>query len=131
MLHKMNWGTWIALGGLLVTVLANIVAIVIFLTRQSDNLKFLEKTFEASKANVIDSVNNYKESITKEFEKFKEEIKEKIKENQEHTKEHIKRLEEKQDKHNNLIERMVRVEDSAKSAHKRLDDLRKENNGNI
>ena len=127
----MNWGTWIALGGLLVTVLANIVAIVIFLTRQSDNLKFLEKTFEASKANVIDSVNNYKESITKEFEKFKEEIKEKIKENQEHTKEHIQRLEEKQDKHNNLIERMVRVEDSAKSAHKRLDDLRKENNGNI
>ena len=127
----MNWGTWIALGGLLVTVLANIVAIVIFLTRQSDNLKFLEKTFEASKANVIDSVNNYKESITKEFEKFKEEIKEKIKENQEHTKEHIKRLEEKQDKHNSLIERMVRVEDSAKSAHKRLDDLRKENNGNI
>lgn len=33
-------------------------------------------------------------------------------------------LEEKQDKHNNLIERMVRVEDSVKSAHNRLDDLR-------
>ncbi len=32
-------------------------------------------------------------------------------------------LEKKQDKHNNLIERMVRVEDSAKSAHKRLDDI--------
>lgn len=35
-------------------------------------------------------------------------------------------LEEKQDRHNNLIERMVRVEDSTKSAHKRLDDLRNE-----
>lgn len=32
-------------------------------------------------------------------------------------------LEKKQDRHNNLIERMVRVEDSVKSAHKRLDNL--------
>ena len=30
-------------------------------------------------------------------------------------------LEKKQDKHNNLVERMVRVEDAVKSAHKRLD----------
>lgn len=35
-------------------------------------------------------------------------------------------IEKKQDKHNNLIERMVRVEDSVKSAHKRLDDKFKE-----
>lgn len=35
-------------------------------------------------------------------------------------------IEKKQDKHNNLIERMVRVEDSCKSAHKRIDDLRNE-----
>ena len=35
----------------------------------------------------------------------------------------IKRLEEKQDKHNNLIERMVKVEESTKSAHKRLDTI--------
>ena len=35
----------------------------------------------------------------------------------------IKRLEEKQDKHNNLVERMVKVEESTKSAHKRLDIL--------
>lgn len=32
-------------------------------------------------------------------------------------------LEQKQDKHNNLIERMVRVEDSTASAHKRLDTM--------
>lgn len=36
--------------------------------------------------------------------------------------EKLENLEEKQDKHNGLIERMVRVEDSVKSAHKRLDD---------
>lgn len=35
----------------------------------------------------------------------------------------IQALEEKQDKHNNLIERMVRVEDSVKSAHNRLDNF--------
>lgn len=33
-------------------------------------------------------------------------------------------LEKKQDRHNNLVERMVRVEDSVKSAHKRLDDFK-------
>lgn len=32
-------------------------------------------------------------------------------------------LEKKQDKHNNLIERMVRVEDSTKSCHHRIDNL--------
>lgn len=32
-------------------------------------------------------------------------------------------IEEKQDKHNNLIERMVRVEDSAKSLHHRMDEM--------
>lgn len=35
----------------------------------------------------------------------------------------ISSLEKKQDKHNNLIERMVRVEDSIKSAHKRIDSF--------
>lgn len=37
-------------------------------------------------------------------------------------------LEKKQDKHNNLIERMVRVEDSAKSAHKRINEINGEDN---
>ena len=41
--------------------------------------------------------------------------------------EHIKRLEEKQDKHNSLIERMVVVEQSVKSAHKRIDGIENEN----
>lgn len=35
----------------------------------------------------------------------------------------ISSLEEKQDKHNNLIERMVKVEDSAASCHKRIDRM--------
>lgn len=32
-------------------------------------------------------------------------------------------LEKKQDKHNNLIERMAKVEGSASSAHKRIDTI--------
>ena len=40
--------------------------------------------------------------------------------------EKLNAIEKKQDKHNNLIERMVRVEDSVKSAHKRMDDKFKE-----
>lgn len=32
-------------------------------------------------------------------------------------------LEKKQDKHNNLIERMVKVESSSNSAHHRLDEM--------
>lgn len=37
----------------------------------------------------------------------------------------ISSLEQKQEKHNNLIERMVHVEDGVKSAHKRLDGIEK------
>ena len=42
----------------------------------------------------------------------------------------IKRLEEKQDKHNCLIERMVKVEERAKSAHKRIDKIENIDNHN-
>ena len=39
-------------------------------------------------------------------------------------KEDIKRLEEKQDKHNQLIERMVKVEASDKAQWKHIDELK-------
>ena len=38
----------------------------------------------------------------------------------------IKSLEEKVNRHNSLIERMYKVEESAKSAHRRIDELREE-----
>ena len=37
--------------------------------------------------------------------------------------EKLNSIEKKQEKHNNLIERMVRVEDSVEAVHKRLDDI--------
>ncbi|HIT53141.1 MAG TPA: hypothetical protein IAD07_04295 [Candidatus Fimivicinus intestinavium] len=38
----------------------------------------------------------------------------------------LEQLEAKVNKHNNLIERMTRVEQSVKSAHHRIDELREE-----
>lgn len=35
----------------------------------------------------------------------------------------IKQLEKKMDKHNNIVERLTRAEESAKSAHHRIDEL--------
>jgi len=53
-------------------------------------------------------------------------LNEKIAELKEHFKEKFEALEKKQDKHNNLIERMVKVEASTKSAHKRIDQISSE-----
>ncbi len=39
----------------------------------------------------------------------------------------ISQLEKKVEKHNNLVERMVKVEDSVKSAHRRIDEIRRIN----
>ena len=39
----------------------------------------------------------------------------------------ISQLEKKVEKHNNRVERMVKVENSVKSAHHRIDELRREN----
>ena len=38
----------------------------------------------------------------------------------------ISQLEKKVEKHNNLVERMVKVENSVKSAHHRIDEIRRE-----
>lgn len=38
----------------------------------------------------------------------------------------IQQLENKVNKHNNLVERMVAVEASVKSAHKRIDEIKEE-----
>ena len=119
----MELGTIIALIALGITVIANIVTIVIFLTRQSDNLVFLKQTFEESRKNVIATVNEYKDSMHKKFDEFKSDIDKQIERNQADIEKQIGRLESKQDKHNCLIERMVRVEDSSKSSHKRIDAI--------
>lgn len=54
--------------------------------------------------------------------------KEMIEEIKQNFKDHFATLERKQDKHNNLIERMVIVEQSTKSAHHRIDDFEEKKN---
>lgn len=94
----------VALG---VTIIINIVAITRFATTQKVSLDNMKDTFK-----------EFKESINNLIEK-----------NQSHTEEHIKRLEQKQDRHNNLIERMAIVEQSTKSAHHRIDEMKGEHHG--
>lgn len=38
----------------------------------------------------------------------------------------ISQLEKKVEKHNNLVERMIKVENSVKSAHHRIDEIKEE-----
>ena len=91
----MELGTIIALIALGITVIANIVTIVIFLTRQSDNLVFLKQTFEESRKNVIATVNEYKDSMHRKFDEFKSDIDKQIERNQADIEKQIGRLESK------------------------------------
>lgn len=58
---------------------------------------------------------------------LKEFFSEKIRDIKDDFKEQLNRVENKQDKHNNLIERITLVESSTNSAHKRIDEIKKEN----
>ena len=98
----MDIATLIAIIALIITILSNVVSIAIYSARKSAGLEALKASFK----------------------EFKKDIQEKIKEARQHTDEHIKRLEEKQDKHNSVIERMAIVEQSVKSAHHRIDDIK-------
>ena len=55
--------------------------------------------------------------------KYKDEITQQLKEQSNMTIYRLDLLEKKQDKHNNLIERMTVVEQSTKSAHHRIDHI--------
>ena len=67
----------------------------------------------------------------KDISDLKKNISDKVEDIKQNFKEHLDRVEAKQDKHNNLIERMVRVEDSTKSAHHRIDSIEGGTCGNI
>lgn len=79
-------------------------------------------------------VNTKLGNLEKSFDSFKKETEKDLKESEQrqaefnslmvgHIKEDIIRLELKQDKHNNLIERVTTVERSADKAHRRLDSF--------
>lgn len=62
-------------------------------------------------------------SNAKAIEELKKYFTEKIEDIKDNFKEHLTRVEQKQDKHNGIVERTYSVEQSSKSAHKRIDDV--------
>ena len=113
----------IALIALLVTVIGNIIAITRFSTKQEVTLASVQSSFTEFKENMHESIKDLKSNVETSIKELKEDVNERINSNQTATATHLAKLEEKQDKHNNLIERMVIVEQSSKSAHKRIDEL--------
>ena len=120
----MNSTTWQELSSIV-----SVLAIVFFAGAWWQATKHNEKTIETIKASFKESVEAMEKNFQGKVSDIKEafnasiqNIKETIDANTRHTSEQIKQLETKQDKHNNVIERTVAVEASAKSAHKRLDD---------
>ena len=71
----------------------------------------------------IGQANSFKKRVDEKMGDFKEQL-------NEHKRDfnvNLKRLEEKQDRHNHLIERMGIVERDVKSAHHRIDGLEQKN----
>lgn len=82
-----------------------------------------QNKLSSMKSSFDETLNNIKEFYNDKITDLKENIKENIAENTRHTTEQIKRLEEKQDKHNGLYDKVITNEQSVKSAHHRIDEL--------
>ena len=108
----------------IINLVINVVLIITFLVKQSCTITTLKEQF----VDIKEKLKENKDYADVLFKTLKHEIQEKIIEGRKTTDEHIKQLETKQDKHNTLIERMVVVEQSTKSAHNRLDALEEQSN---
>ena len=85
-------------------------------------LAFFAGVFVSTQKQLKENISLLKEEFAKKIDEIKNDFSEKIKDLKNNFHEKIDTLERKQDKHNNLIERMALVEASTKSAHKRIDD---------
>ena len=85
-------------------------------------LAFFAGVFVSTQKQLKENIETLKKEFAKNFDEIKMDFSERIKDLKDNFHEKIDRLESKQDKHNNLIERMALVEASTKSAHKRIDD---------
>lgn len=123
----------IAAAALFVTVVINIVVIAFLagkLKSQTEQhkeaLEEIKKTFEQT---VLKIQNDFKEKL----KDLKENLSNKISDNAKHFEEHIARLENKQDKHNSMIERQYKSEsdidvlyEKMEVANHRIADLERE-----
>lgn len=92
-----------------------------------DTIKNIKDDFQnkllSMKSSFDDTLNQIKDFYGDKIKDLKEHIKENIESNARHTAEQIKRLEEKQDKHNGLYDKVITNEQSVKSAHHRIDEI--------
>ena len=86
-------------------------------------LAFFAGIFYATQKQQKEGMQNFNEQVTKKFDEIKTDFSERLRDLKTNFHDKIDALERKQDKHNNLIERMALVEASTKSAHKRGDEL--------
>lgn len=114
----------IAAAALLATIIGNIVAIAFFAGQLSATQKSFDETVKALKDDFSNTVKDLKENFNEKIKDLKENIDERMKESNTHTAEHIQRLEQKQDKHNGIYDKTIANEQSSKSAHKRLDEIK-------
>lgn len=101
-----------------INIAINIVTIAFMAGIYIQTIKTLKENQEKSEADNKDRLLELKGYFLEKIEEIKT-----------HFAEHLNRVEEKQDKHNNLIERMVIVEQSTKSAHHRLDEMKGDKHG--
>ena len=97
---------------LLISITVNVVAIAYFAGVHSEAQKNLEKSVDVIQKNFEDKLEELKKNFQEKIEDLKSNFQDRF-----------NKVEEKQDKHNNLVERMALVEASSKSAHKREDEL--------
>lgn len=93
----------------------------------SETVKNIKDDFQNKllnmKASFNETLNQIKEFYNEKMSDLKENIKANIDNNAKQTAEQIKRLENKQDKHNGLYDKVIINEQSVKSAHHRIDEI--------
>lgn len=91
-------------------------------------LAFFAGVFFQTQKQLKDAIEKIEAGFEKKIQELKDDFTEKLKGLEQKFHDKFESVEKKQDKHNNLIERMVLCEASTKSAHKRIDDLKGEIN---
>ena len=86
-------------------------------------LAFFAGVFFQSQKQLKEAIEKIEEGFKEKVQELKDDFLEKLNDLKDNFHEKFEQVEKKQDKHNNLIERMTLCEASTKSAHKRIDDI--------
>lgn len=87
------------------------------------SIAFFAGVYVATQKSFKENLLRIEKGFEKQFEDLKKSFDEKIADLKANFHEKFEAVEKKQDKHNNLIERMAIVEQSTKSAHHRIDTI--------